>query len=152
MISNEYKNAFKEVYEILQNTEDELLEKIPSKFIDFLQKNMNTQYITNIDTKIDIDKQKLLPETEAILALIYRSYWVSNEAERQEFANIDKKALKEAVENKKNKYKDISEIFNKRKNIDNITLDNKLIVIKKETIMQKFIKKILGRLKIKNTL
>ena len=57
MIDNVYKNAFKEVYEILQNTEDILVEKIPQKFIEFLQSNMNKDYQTNIDNTIEIDKQ-----------------------------------------------------------------------------------------------
>lgn len=75
MNDKNYRNALKEVYDILQNTEEELLEKIPQKFYDFLRENMNIEYISNIDYDAEIDKQKLLPETEAILALIYKSYW-----------------------------------------------------------------------------
>lgn len=75
MIDNVYRNAFKEVYEILQNTEDALVEKIPQKFITFLQSNMNRDYKTGIDNTIAIDKQSILPETENILSLIYRNYW-----------------------------------------------------------------------------
>lgn len=100
MTNNVYKNAFKEVYEILQNTDTKLVEKIPAKFIEFLQNNMNTDYQTNIDNNIDIDKQVLLAETEDILALIYRSYWATDE-EKQEFSNKDKQELKEIEENKK---------------------------------------------------
>ena len=70
-----YANALKELYDILQNTEEELLTKIPQNFLDFVKENMNQEYISNIDYNLEIDKQKLLPETEAILSLIYRSYW-----------------------------------------------------------------------------
>ena len=41
MIDSVYKNAFKEVFEILQNTDIELVEKIPKTFIEFIQNNMN---------------------------------------------------------------------------------------------------------------
>lgn len=70
-----YNNALKEVYDILQNTDEDLINKIPQKFLDFVKENMNQEYISNIDYTMKIDKQKLLPETEAILALIYKSYW-----------------------------------------------------------------------------
>ena len=142
MIDNLYKNAFKEVYEILQNTDTELVEKIPVKFIGFLQNNMNTEYQTNIDNNLDIDKQVLLAETEDILALIYRSYWTTDD-ERQEFSDKDKQELETIEENKKSEYKDITEIFEKRKNINNVTLDNSLMVLPKENFIQKLLKKIL---------
>lgn len=143
MIDNLYKNAFKQVYEILQNTDTELVKKIPAKFIEFLQNNMNTDYQTNIDNNIDIDKQVLLPETEDILALIYRSYWATDE-EKQEFSDKDKQELEKIKENIKSEYKDITEIFQKRKNINNFTLDNSLVVIPKENFIQKLLKKILN--------
>ena len=49
MIDNVYKNSFKEVYDILQNTDEELVHKIPKNFMDFIKNNMNTNYKTNID-------------------------------------------------------------------------------------------------------
>lgn len=75
MKDENYKNALEEVYDILQNTDEELIQKIPQKFLNFVKENMNQEYISNIDYNAEIDKQKLLPETEAILSLIYKSYW-----------------------------------------------------------------------------
>ena len=60
MIDDIYRNSFKEVYDILENTENELLEKIPTKFMNFLKENMNTNYKTNIKPNEEIDKQQLL--------------------------------------------------------------------------------------------
>lgn len=138
MIDNVYKNAFKEVYEILQNTEEELVKKIPQKFVEFLQSNMNKDYQINIDNTIEIDKQSILPETEAILALIYRSYWATDE-EKLEFANMDKQEqMKQEFQGKS-----IEEIFKQRKNINNITIDNNLMVIKEESFIKKIFNKIL---------
>lgn len=141
MIDNIYRDAFKEVYYILQNAEDELIEKIPQKFMDFLQDNMNKDYIVNISSNIEIDKQKILPETEDILALIYRSYWASDE-EKREFSYNDRKTLQEIEGNKKSQYKNIDEIFDKKKNLNTVTLDNSLMVIEKENIIKKFFKKL----------
>lgn len=142
MIDNSYRNSFKEVCEILQNTDDELVKKVPQKFVDFLKNNMNKDYQTNIDNTIDIDKQDLLPETADILSLIYRSYWATDE-EKLEFSNRDKQELAKIEENKKSQYKDIDEIFSKKKNLNNVTLDNSLMVVKKENFITKFLNKIL---------
>lgn len=151
MIDNVYKNAFKEVYEILQNTDLELVQKVPINFINFLQTNMNTNYKTTIYNNISISQQLLLPETEDILALIYRNYWATSE-EKQEFYTIDKKSLESFKENEKNKYKDVSEIFANRKKSTiqyNRLQDNSLAVIPKENFMRKILNKILKILKIK---
>jgi len=142
MVDNAYRNAFKEIYEILQNTDEELVKKVPQKFIYFLQNNMNGDYKTNIDSNIEINKQTLLAETEDILSLIYRSYWATDE-EKSEFSNRDKQELIQIEEIKKSQYKDIYKLFEKRKNLNNVTLDNSLMIIQKENFIQKFFKKIL---------
>lgn len=145
MIDEVYRNSFKEVYEILKNTENELLEKIPTKFMNFIKENMNGNYKTNIQRDVDIDKQLLLKETEAVLSLIYRSYWATDE-EKQEFAIKDQQEIIKKEEKKKEQYqgKDIYQVFEERKNINKITIDNNLMVIKKENFIKKFFNKILN--------
>ena len=145
MIDEVYRNSFKEVYEILKNTENELLEKIPTKFMNFIKENMNGNYKTNIQRNVDIDKQLLLKETEAVLSLIYRSYWATDE-EKQEFAIKDQQEIIKKEEKKKEQYqgKDIYQVFEERKNINKIAIDNNLMVIKKENFIKKFFKKILN--------
>lgn len=139
-----YKDAFKEVYDILQNTDEELLKKIPTKFMKFIKDTMNVDYKTNIKKDIEIDKQELLKETEQVLSLIYRSYWATDE-EKQEFARRSKAEYIEAEKRKQEEFKgkSIDEIFNKEEGkIDKITIDNNLMVIQKES----FIKRIINRL------
>ena len=145
MIDEVYRNSFKEVYEILENTENELLEKIPTKFMNFIKENMNGNYKTNIQRDVDIDKQLLLKETEAVLSLIYRSYWATDE-EKQEFAIKDQQEFIKKEEKKKEQYqwKDIYQVFEERKNINKIAIDNNLMVIKKENFIKKFFNKILS--------
>ena len=144
MIDETYRNSFKEVYEILENTENELLSKIPTEFINFLKNNMNKNYQTNIKYNISIDKQPLLKETEAILSLIYRSYWETDE-EKKEFAINNKKELINNENNKKEEYqgKDIYKLFEERKNMNKVTSDNSLMIVKKENLLKRFFNKIL---------
>lgn len=147
MIDDAYKDAFKEVYDILENTEEELISKIPNKFMEFIKDNMNNNYETNIQKDVDIDKQRLLKETEAILSLIYRSYWATDE-EKIVFENKDRNELMINEKKKKELYKDIDEIFEQRRNINKIIIDNNLMVIKKENIIKKFFKKLISVFKI----
>lgn len=142
MIDEIYKNSFKEVYDILKNTDQELLDKIPTEFMDFIKENMNADYQTNIKTDLEIDKQTLLKETKSILSLMYRSYWATDE-EKQNFKVKDNEELLKADELKKSQYKDVDEIFQKRKNLNNVTLDNSLMVIKKKNFIKRIFNKIL---------
>lgn len=146
MIDNAYRNAFKEVYVILENTDQELLQKIPNQFMKFLQDNMNREYQINIKKDVEIDKQKILKETESILALIYRSYWAADE-EKIEFANKDKNELIEQEKKKKQNFQgqDINEIFEKRKNTKQT--ENQLIILEKQSFIKKIINQILKILK-----
>lgn len=153
MIADVYKNSFKEVYYILQNTEEELLTKIPPKFINFLKENMNENYRINIQLDVDVDKQPLLKETEAILALIYRSFWATDN-EKQEFSERDYKEFIENEKKKKTEFigNDIYEIFESRKNINKITIDNNLSIIKKDNFLKRFFTKILNMFKNKKSI
>ncbi len=148
MVDKVYQNAFKEVNDILENTDQDLIEKIPSEFKEFIRNNMNKNYITNIDTKIKISEQKLLKETESILSLIYRTYWITEE-EKKEFSEKDTKELLEEEKKKEEKYngKNIDEIFEKRKITKENIENNSLTVVKKEGIIEKILKKIFKLIK-----
>lgn len=145
MIDEIYKNSFKEVYDILENTEEDLLSKIPNSFMNFIKNNMNVNYKTNINLNETIDKQHLLKETEAILSLIYRSYWATDE-EKNEFAKKDNLELIKEEEQKKEQYqgKDIYKVFEERKNLNTITVDNNLMVIENESFIKRIFRKFLN--------
>lgn len=150
MLDEIYRNSFKEVYYILQNSETELLQKVPTKFLDFLKSNMNSEYKCNINLEIPLNEQTLLKETEDILSLIYRSYFATNE-EKEAFAIKDRKEFIDKEKNKIQEHqgKDIYKVFEERQNINNIKINNNLMVIKKENFIQKFFNKILSLLKSK---
>ena len=145
MIDEIYKNSFKEVYDILENTEEDLLSKIPNSFMNFIKNNMNVDYKTSINLNETIDKQHLLKETEAILSLIYRSYWATDE-EKNEFAKKDNLELIKEEEQKKEQYqgKDIYKVFEERKNLNTITVDNNLMVIENESFIKRIFRKFLN--------
>lgn len=148
MVDEVYQNAFKEVNDILEFTDEDLINKIPTKFKDFIKNNMNKNYVTNINPEITIDKQKLLKETESILSLIYRTYWATEE-EKREFSEEDFKRILETETRKKENYigKNVDEIFEKRKKASEKTEKNSLIVVKKEGFIKRIFKRILEFIK-----
>ena len=131
-----FKNSLKEVYDILKNTENDLVIKIPSSFINFIKENMNKDYVTNIQSNVNINQQPLLKETEAILSLIYQTYQ-ADPSEKKDFNLIKEDYPKE----------DIYKIFEKRKKANISYEATSLIPIKKENFIIKFFRNILNRFK-----
>lgn len=66
--------------------------------------------------------------------------------EKKEFALKDKNEFIEKEKQKKEEFqgKDIYKLFDERRNISEITLDNNLMIIKKENFLEKFFKKIIS--------
>lgn len=136
MVELRYRNAFKEVDEILKYTDIDLVNKIPKKFIYFLRENMNNNYEFNVQEGLHLNKQKLSEEANNILALIYRDYWATEE-EKEEFRKKDEE------ERKLNEEK-LEHIFDRK---DNEQIEekknNQLIKIEHES----FIKRLFLKLK-----
>lgn len=136
MLEPRYRNAFKEVDEILKYTDIDLVNKIPKKFIYFLRENMNNNYEFNVQEGLHLNKQKLSEEANNILALIYRDYWATEE-EKEEFRKKDEE------ERKLNEEK-LEHIFDRK---DNEPIEekknNQLIKIEHES----FIKRLFFKLK-----
>lgn len=89
MMDWNYEIALTEVDEILSFTDTELVNKIPIAFRKFIEKNKNKDYKPNITSGIPISEQVIKKETEAILSLIFRCYWATEE-EKKELEKTDK--------------------------------------------------------------
>lgn len=135
MVELRYRNAFKEVDEILKYTDINLVNKIPKKFIDFLRANMNNEYEFNVQEGLYLNKQNLSEEANNILALIYRDYWATEE-EKEEFRKKDEE------ERKLNEEK-LEHIFDRK---DNEQIEekknNQLIKIEHESFIKRLFSKI----------
>lgn len=151
VITQEYKNAFAEVYTILDYIEDDDYYKIPEDVISVIYENRNKDYEYEMNEDLDIFKQPMLKETKAILFNFYRDYWSSNE-QRKKIKKIQKAERQKVEEKKKIEY-GIDNIFtsstsNKKscennKHINDETIENNfLIEVKKEGLIIKIINKI----------
>lgn len=86
-MSDKIYKAYSEVYKILQLLDEDYINKLPKKFIEFIEKEKDHDYIVNINPNIPLEEQNLLPDTINILAMLKLDYW-STEDEKQELLSI----------------------------------------------------------------
>ena len=86
----EYSRALTEVNFILKYTDLELVNKIPRKFLEYINENEDKEYKVNISVDSSLESQKISEKTKDFMALIYRNYFCTEE-ERIEFDEILKK-------------------------------------------------------------
>ena len=76
---NNRKNAYTEVYTILQDLNEEEYNKIPPEVIETLDANRNKEYEYFLDNELELKDQPMLPETKAILFNLFRDYLATPE-------------------------------------------------------------------------
>ena len=118
-MDNNYSKAYKEVIEILKYVPEENVNKIPKEMLEMFIKNMDNDYSFSIDFEKDFSEQNLLEETKAILANIYKDYWITNEQRKIIEENENKERLK--IEEEKQRKYSSDNIFEKRRKV----IDNK---------------------------
>lgn len=139
LLGTNEKESISEVLEILSYMEEEYKNKIPTKFLRFLQDNKDINYKNHIDSNIDIASQITKDKTRVILGIIFYNFW-STEEEKKEFEEILRKneVNKQEEADKLYKYEDL---FRKKASIRN---DNNLPIEIKEKWYEKianFLKK-----------
>ena len=87
MTYEDYADLAAEMNILLRYIDDELVEKIPHKIIEFFQDIASPHFKSRIDPRLPLDQQLLLPSTECMLTLLYRQYWCTNE-EREELDEL----------------------------------------------------------------
>ena len=141
-----YHKAYKEVIEILKYVPQESVDKIPKTMLETFEKNMDKDYVFNVDINKSFEEQNLLEETKDIFAVIFRDYWATP-YQRERIKAKEKYDRQKIEEEKANKYNP-DDIF-KNKEKDNVVVNNNLPVeIKKENFFKKlisFIKKIIRK-------
>ena len=115
-----YSQAFTEVLEVLNNSEKNIVSRIPKSFLEFLNNYKDINYKVEIDFSNENWDEQVKKETQAILALIYRDYIVSQE-ERKRLLSEEREEERR-IENKlREKYNPDNLFKNKSNNIENNT-------------------------------
>lgn len=74
---NNLGRALAEVRCILNGFDENILNCIPKHFIEYIEKFYDKTYVVKVNPYEDINKQKLMNYTRAILAMIYRKYIIN---------------------------------------------------------------------------
>lgn len=138
-----YREAFAEVLKVLNYVDKNLTNKIPNRFIDFLEENKDPNYIVKIDFTNDNWENTIKEETQAILALIYRDYIVSPEKRKELIA--EETNVQQRIENELREKYNPDNIFSKSKQeeiIEDAIVNNEVAMMKhKESIFKKIFNK-----------
>ena len=102
-MQEKYKIALTEVKEVLNNTEKEVLKKIPIRFMNFIENNMSKNIKVLINNDVGILEQDISNEAKAIVALIYRDYVCTTE-ERATLIESERKKREKEEKIKQEKY------------------------------------------------
>lgn len=146
-MNTEYREAVGEVLQVLKNTEESLVNKIPKKLLELWEKNAITHSELEIDTSKPIEEIKLSEKSKDLLGMIYRNYWCDSE-QRKEYDEILRKNEEKFQEkarqtyNPENIFKTIETTSSITENIEESASNEINIIPYKESFLTKIIERI----------
>ena len=137
--------AYREVLVILDNMEDEYKNKVPQELINFFKRNEAKEYVFKLDNSIPLTEQRIKEKTLSLLAILNLNYWCSTD-ERKELIkkySDNERKFREEVDIKYHVDELLRKYDIKHKDIEEkATIDNKVPVKYKESLLQRLINKI----------
>ena len=138
MVDIQYANAYTEVLEILKNISQEDYNKVPKEKINLFEQNANKEYIFDYDSNKTLEEQNVSKTARAIIAILFRDYWATDE-QRNKIKAFQKNKRHQIEEENKQKY----EVFKNKANIANIKeieqAENMQLVEYKENIFKRIL-------------
>ena len=135
------KNAYVEVYTILQELDKEEYSKIPPEVIETIEANRNEDYEYELDDELELKYQPMLPETKAILFNLFRDYLATPE-QKAKIIRMQNEARQKNELKKQQMYN--TDVFANRQKEDTVQLNSEKtqIVKYKENIFKIILNKI----------
>lgn len=140
---NAYKRAYTEVIEIIKYFPNEEYAKIPLEKINYYKENMDKDYNFQINPNIELEKQNISKEANAILVTLFNDYFATDR--QKEILNNLLKQNQQILEEQKQEKYNPSNLFmqSKTQQQNTVTIqennsENSLIEIK-ENFFTKFI-------------
>ena len=146
MTNNKYAKAYKEVLEIIKYFPEEEYNKIPKEKIEFYNKNMDQEYEFAINPSIDLGKQNISNEANAIIVKLFQDYYAteSQKVKIKEILELNEKKKEQKI---REKYSP-DDLFNNKNIYENVqkckSQENALIKYKEKfcTKFKNFIMKL----------
>ena len=117
-MEDNYSKAYKEIIEILKYVPQESVNKIPQTIIYTFQAKMDKDYNFQVDINKCFEEQKILKETKAILANIFRDYWATP-YQKERIKAKEKNDRQKLEEEKRMQYNPDDIFMKKQKDIEN---------------------------------
>ena len=89
---SDYSKVYKELYEIFKYLPQDKIDVIPIEFKENMESKMDNNYEYRVTHIEDFSNQEMLKETRALLAILYRDYWATEE-ERREILEKEKREI-----------------------------------------------------------
>ena len=138
MVSAEYSEAISEVLDILHNSDDNIVKRIPQKLIEFWEKNKSLTYIPNLDHNKTIDEMNLKDKTRDIITMIYLEY-ICDTDEKNDMKKILIENEEKYQEELRNKYNP-DNIFKKVDTAEKTSTKDFQMIVYKEPFYIKIVK------------
>lgn len=139
MINQRYKMAMMELLEYLKGIEQEDIDKIPKKLMNFFEENALKEYICKFDYNKPLKEMKLLDETRGLISMICLNYWCETEEQKQRYLERLNKNERKYQEELREKYNP-DNIFQKNQVADEAIKENtELIEYQEQNILTKII-------------
>ena len=139
---NNRKNAYTEVYTILQELNEEEYNKIPPEIIQAIRINKNEEYEYELDENLELKDHQMLPETKAILFNLFRDYLATPE-QKEKIIRMQNEERQKNELKKQKRYN--ADIFANRQKEDINQQNNEATQIMR--YKENIFKKILNRIK-----
>lgn len=117
-MNDRYSKVYTEVLEIISHFPEEEYSKIPSEKIKFYEDNKDENYDYKINPEIDLQKQSISVEAEALLVILFRDYFAT-EKQKEILNNLLKQNQEKSDRAKYEKYNP-DNIFKNRKNSSDV--------------------------------
>lgn len=153
-VTNEQtKRVYSEIYSILDLLGKNYINKLPTKLYQLISNEKNQDYIPQYTMDISLEKQNIMKETLALLALFRLNYWCTSNMEKDRLKNIFLINERLYLDELKNKYNPDMIFKNNKKQIEKTETKENIkdvsLVKYKENIFTKILNKIKSILKRK---
>ena len=127
------RQCYSEVYDIINFLDEDLKQKIPKKWIEFLEETKMSNYITTINPYMPLEMQKINKQSKLIISYLYIKY-LSDDDEKVFF--VEKENLEKNERMKK--YENLEQDIWAKNKMENINKpNNKMIIAEKENFFIK---------------
>ena len=142
----ETRQAYSEVNAFLQLIDSNMSNKIPKKLKNFFKREMDKKYQPVLKKNIPLKEQNLRRKTIASISSLYLQYWCTDMSKKEELLKTYKNNEIKYQEQLREKYNP-DMLFKNKRNYDNNNNEKaenntQMIVIDKDNIFTRFIKKI----------